>query len=73
VVAVVADSAANLPLDVVRELRIRIVPMYLKFGDRVYRDGVDMTPADFYERLVRDGFAASRSTPSPAVFLYAAR
>lgn len=72
-VAVVADSAANLPLDVVRELRIRVVPMYLKFGDRVYRDGVDMTPADFYERLVRHDVAASTSTPSPADFLEAYR
>ena len=47
--------------------------MYLKFGDQVYRDGVDMTPADFYERLVRDQVPASSSTPSPADFLEAYR
>jgi DegV family protein with EDD domain len=73
VVAIVADSAANLPGDVVRELGIRIVPMYLKFGDRVYRDGVDMTPAGFYERLASDGVVATSSTPSPADFLHAFR
>jgi len=71
VVAIVADSAANLPVEMARELRIRVVPMYLKFGERVYRDGVDMTPSDFYERLAADEVAASTSTPSPGDFLEA--
>jgi DegV family protein with EDD domain len=70
-VAIVADSAANLPPDLARDLGIEVVPMYLKFGDEVYRDGLDMTPADFYERLVRDGVAASTSTPSPGDYLAA--
>jgi DegV family protein with EDD domain len=70
-VAVVADSAANLPGDLARELGIEVVPMYLKFGDRVYRDGIDLTPADFYERLARDGEPASTSVPSPGDYLEA--
>jgi DegV family protein with EDD domain len=47
--------------------------MYLKFGDRVYSDGRDLTPNDFYERLVRDAEAASTSSPSPGDFLEAYR
>ena len=70
-VAIVADSAANLPPALASELGIEVVPMYLKFGDQVFRDGVDMTPADFYERLVTDGVAASTSTPSPGDYLAA--
>jgi DegV family protein with EDD domain len=70
-VAVVADSAANLPEELARELGIEVVPMYLKFGDRVYRDGIDLTPADFYDRLVLDGEPASTSVPSPGDFLEA--
>jgi DegV family protein with EDD domain len=72
-VAVVADSAANIPEPVARELRIGLVPMYLRFGDEVYRDGADLTPADFYDRLVRDRVLASTSTPSPGDFLEAYR
>lgn len=68
-VAIVADSAANLPDDMAREFGIEIVPMYLKFGEEVYRDGRDLTPNDFYERLVRDGIVASTSTPSPGDYL----
>ena len=41
-VAIVTDSAANLPGALVAELGIEVVPMYLMFGDQVYRDGVDM-------------------------------
>ena len=70
-VAVVADSAANVPPDLAGELRIELVPLYLKFGDTEYRDGVDMAPRDFYRRLVRDDEAASTATPSPADFLEA--
>ena len=67
-VAVVTDSAANVPAEWARELGIEIVPMYLKFGDAVYRDGADLTPTDFYQRLVRGGEPASTSTPSPGDF-----
>lgn len=70
-VAIVADSAANLPEVMARELGIEVVPMYLKFGEEVYRDGRDLTPADFYERLGREGVIASTSTPSPGDYLEA--
>jgi DegV family protein with EDD domain len=72
-VAIVADSAANLPEGLARELGIEVVPMYLKFGEQVYRDGRDLTPGDFYERLARDGVVASTSTPSPGDYLEAFR
>ncbi len=67
-VAVVTDSAANLPPELARELGIEVVPMYLQFGEIVYRDGTDLTPTDFYRRLVVDRVAASTSTPSPGDF-----
>jgi DegV family protein with EDD domain len=72
-VAVIADSAANLPSELAGALGIQIVPMYLRFGEVVYRDGTDLTPADFYRRLVSDREAASTSTPSPGDFLEAYR
>ena len=70
-VAIVTDSAANLPAGLATELGIEVVPMYLKFGERVYQDGVDLAPTDFYRRLVADTENASTSTPAPADFLEA--
>jgi DegV family protein with EDD domain len=68
-VAVVTDSASNLPPDVAAALGIEVVPMYLKFGEHSYRDGVDLVGEDFYERLLRDGDLASTAAPSPGDFL----
>jgi DegV family protein with EDD domain len=48
-VAIITDSTACIPKDKVEEYGIELVPIGLVFGDRVYRDGVDITPAEFYE------------------------
>ena len=71
--AIVTDSAGNLPPDTATHLGITVVPMYLNFGHETYRDGVDLAPADFYERLATGGEVATTSTPSPADFLDAYR
>ncbi len=68
-VAVVADSASNLPAGLADALRILIVPLWLKFGDEEFRDGVDLAPGRFYERLAAQGEVASTATPSSADFL----
>lgn len=69
-VAIVTDSAANVPEELARALGIEVVPMYLKFGDTLYRDGLDLRPRDFYARLSA-GESASSSAPSPGDFLAA--
>jgi DegV family protein with EDD domain len=72
VVAVVVDSAANVPPETASELGIEVVPMYLKFGERVYRDGRDLSTSEFYRRLEAEpGVPVSTSTPSPGDFLEA--
>jgi DegV family protein with EDD domain len=63
VVAVVTDSAANVPPDVAQELGITVVPLQLRFGDETFRDGVDMDGARFYERLT-NGEPATTAAPS---------
>jgi DegV family protein with EDD domain len=70
-VGVVADSASNVPEHLARELGLELVPLWLKLGPEEYRDGVDMPPDRFYERLVADREPASTATPSPADFLAA--
>jgi DegV family protein with EDD domain len=72
-VAVVADSACNLPEERAGQYGISIVPMYLNLGGRTYRDGVDLNPTELYRRLGADGGNATTSTPSPGDFLEAFR
>lgn len=67
-VAVLTDSAANLPREEVERYGITVGPMYLKFGDRVYRDGVDLPLAGFYRKLVEEEVAVSTSGLSAGDF-----
>jgi len=51
-VKIVTDSVADLPPQVVEELAITVIPLHVRFGTEVYRDGVDLTAEQFYDRLV---------------------
>jgi DegV family protein with EDD domain len=72
-VKIVTDSGADLPLDLVRELGITVVPVYLRFGDKVYRDGVDIGPDEFYAKLISSPVLPSTSAPSAGDFAQAYR
>jgi DegV family protein with EDD domain len=65
VVKLVTDSSSDIPPDIASELDITVVPLYVRFGDEIYRDGPDISADDFYSRLTRDRTRAETSTPSP--------
>lgn len=50
-VAVVTDSTSDLPLEVAKDLGITVIPAQIQYGDKVYRDGVDLDTDAFYSRL----------------------
>ena len=52
-VKVVTDSVADLPSQVVEELGITVIPLNVRFGEKVYRDGIDLTTERFYQELTR--------------------
>ena len=51
-VAIVTDSASDLPGPLAAELGIRIVPLLVSFGDDEFRAGVDLSTADFWTRML---------------------
>ena len=67
-VKVVTDSVSDLPPQVVAELGITVIPLNVRFGEEVYRDGIDLTTEQFYERLVRSKVLPVTSVPSPGTF-----
>jgi DegV family protein with EDD domain len=67
-VRVVTDSVSDLPPQVVEELGITVIPLNVRFGEDVYRDGIDLTAEQFYERLVRSKVLPVTSVPSPGAF-----
>lgn len=67
-VKIVTDSTSDLPEDLVRELGITVVPLYVNFGQDSYRDGVDLKAEEFYDRLVKGPALPTTSQPTPADF-----
>jgi len=67
-VKIVTDSVSDLPPQVAEELGITVVPLNIRFGTEVYRDGVDLTAEQFYERLAHSKTLPVTSTPSPGSF-----
>jgi DegV family protein with EDD domain len=65
-VAIVTDSVACLPRELVERYGIRIVPVNFYFGDAIYRDWVDITPSEAYELFLKDPTAFKTSGISPA-------
>ena len=67
-VAIVTDSTAYIPPELIKGHRIEVVPLHLIWGDKTYLDGVDITPNEFYERLATAKELPTTSQPSPAAF-----
>jgi len=64
-VKIVTDSVADLPPDVVKELGITVIPILVRFGEKVYRDGIDLTAEQFYQKLKESKLLPGTSVPSP--------
>ncbi|MDO9333615.1 MAG: DegV family protein [Dehalococcoidales bacterium] len=67
-VRIVTDSTADLTPQLARELGITVVPVYVRFGHESYRDGIDISREEFYERLVTSPVHPTTSQPTPADF-----
>jgi DegV family protein with EDD domain len=67
-VKIVTDSVADLPSQVVKELDITVISILVRWGEELYRDGIDLTAEQFYERLKRSKIPPSTSVPSPGTF-----
>jgi DegV family protein with EDD domain len=68
-VAVVTDSTSDLPKELIEQYGITIVPLFVHFGNEAYRDGVDITPDQFYARLQSGKVFPTTSAPSAGAFV----
>ncbi len=66
-VAIVTDSTAYLPEELVKDHNISITPLSVIWGEEVQQDGVDIQPQQFYERLSTSKIMPTTSQATPAV------
>ena len=69
--AIVLDSTCDFPRAAERFPNVRVVPLYVHFGDETFRDFVDLGPHAFYSRLRSAGALPTTSQPTPQDFLTA--
>lgn len=67
-IAIVTDSTADLPGDLVEKHGITVVPLMVRFGLEEFRDGVDIDNDEFYRRLQSESDLPTTSQPSPGAF-----
>ncbi len=72
-VAIVTDSVACLPRELVEQYGISIAPIPISFQGKIYRDWVDITPTEAYELFLKDPESFKTAGASPGIFLEAYR
>lgn len=65
---IVVDSAADLGQDVLQKPHMAVLPLKVRFGEREYRDGVDLTHRTFYELLIENDELPKTSQINAAEF-----
>jgi DegV family protein with EDD domain len=68
-VKIVTDTLSDIPVDLAAELGIAVVPLYVRFGESIYRDRVEISTDEFYRRLVSEAGFPSTTQPTPNDFL----
>jgi len=68
-VRIVTDSVADLPPDVASALNIDVIPLNVQFGLETFRDQIDLTPDEFYQKLLQSRELPKTSQPPPGAFL----
>jgi DegV family protein with EDD domain len=67
-VKIVVDSTVDLPPEMMAELDITVVPCLVRFGGQTFREGVDITRAEFFARLQTGPHFPSTAAPAPGIF-----
>ena len=72
-VAIITDTTACIPQELAEKHDIELVPIVFIFGDESYRDGIDMSTAEFYARLRQAKKLPTTSGSLPTPYLEAYR
>ncbi|MCX6054913.1 MAG: DegV family protein [Chloroflexi bacterium] len=67
-IMVVTDSTSNIPTGLLNGIPVSILPLQVIWNGEIFKDGVDIQPKDFYERLAVDKIMPSTSQITPEEF-----
>jgi len=67
-VKIVTDSCSGINPKLAEKLGITVVPLFVNFGDETYRDSLDLSTDEFYQKLVQSKTSPTTSTVTPEFF-----
>ena len=62
---IVTDGAVDMPQGWEKEYDIHVLPLWVRFGERVYTQGIDIGPENFYDLVRENRVLPKTSLPSP--------
>ncbi len=67
-ISIVTDSTSDISPERAKELGITVVPLFVVFGDKSYRDCIDLQRPEFYEKLQTEKVLPITSQPTAQMF-----
>jgi len=71
-IAIVTDTTSDIPEQLASKYKIKVIPLYIGFGGKLYLEGKEITSSEVYEKL-ESGVKIHTSTPSVGDFVEAYR
>lgn len=68
-VRIITDSTSDISTAQAKDLNLEVIPLHVNFGETSYRDGVEITHAEFYKKLREAAVTPTTSQPTPDDFL----
>ena len=72
-VCIITDSTSDFTCKQVQELGVEVVSQKVRFGQREYIDGAELTPEEFYQKLAQSDALPQTAQVNPEEFCQAFR
>ncbi|EJO5347984.1 DegV family protein [Clostridium botulinum] len=67
-IKIITDSTADLPSHIVEKYDIEVIPLFVSFGDKVYKDGVDIKLGQLFGKIENENLFPQTSQVNPQRF-----
>ena len=67
-IVITADSTCDLPQELIDKYDIKIIPLSILLGEKVYHDGVDIKPSDIYDFVEKTGELPKPAAVTPSEY-----
>lgn len=68
-IIITTDSTADLSKDLTEKLNVKVIPLYVRFADEIYKDGIDITTEELYKKVSETNIMPKTTAVSPGDFV----